>query len=68
MSRYIQAERDTPYLFPPSVEDWLPAGHLARFIVEVIEPLDLRRLTQGSALRGAAAHHPAVLLALLVFG
>ncbi len=68
MSRYIQAERDTPYLFPPSVEDSLPAGHLARFIVEVIEPLDLRRLTQGSALRGSAAHHPAVLLALLVFG
>ena len=65
---YIQADRDTPYLLPPSVDEWLPANHLARFILEVIERLDLSRLTQGYARRGSKAHHPAVLLALLVYG
>lgn len=65
---YIQADRDTPSLLPPSVDEWLPANHLARFILEVIEQLDLSRLTQGYARRGSKAHHPAVLLALLVYG
>ncbi|MGZ9056259.1 transposase [Methylomagnum sp.] len=65
---YLQADRATPYLFPPSVDEWLPTDHLARFIVEVIEQLDLSRLTQGYARRGSKAHHPAVLLALLVYG
>ena len=65
---YIQADRDTPYLLPPSVDEWLPANHLARFVLEVIDQLDLSRLTQGYARRGSKAHHPAVLLALLVYG
>jgi hypothetical protein len=38
-------DRDTPYVLPPSVEEWLPADHLARFVVEVIDPLDLSMLT-----------------------
>jgi len=29
------------YLFPPSLQDWLPEGHLARFVAEVAEALDL---------------------------
>lgn len=65
---YIPVDRATPYLLPPSVDEWLPANHLARFIVEVIDQLDLSRLTQGYARRGSAAHHPAVLLAVLVYG
>ena len=65
---YIQADRDTPYLLPPSVDEWLPANHLARFILEAIEQLNLSRMTQGYARRGSKAHHLAVLLALLVYG
>lgn len=68
MSRFIQADRETPYLLPPSLDEWLPAHHLARFIAEVIEQLDLSRLTRRYAGRGSAAHHPALLLALLVYG
>jgi hypothetical protein len=37
MSRFIPVDRDTDYLLPPSVDDWLPENHLARFIVEVID-------------------------------
>ncbi len=53
---------------PPSVEDWLPENHLARFIVEVIDRLDLTELTRTYGGRGSAAHHPAVLLGLLIYG
>ena len=67
MSRFVTIDRDTSYLLPPSVDEWLPANHLARFVVEVIDQLDLSALTRQYAGRGSAAHHPAVLLALLLF-
>lgn len=68
MSRFIPVDRDTSYLLPPSVDEWLPSDHLARFVVEVIERLDLDDLTKQYAGRGSAAHHPAVLLGLLIYG
>jgi len=68
MSRFIAVDRDTAYLLPPSVNDWLSEGHLARFVVEVIDQLDLSNLTRQYAGRGSKAHHPATLLALLVYG
>jgi transposase/IS5 family transposase len=68
MSSFIAVDRHTDYLFPPSVDEWLPENHLARFVVEVIERLDLSELTRQYAGRGSAAHHPAVLLGLLVYG
>lgn len=68
MSRFIPVNRHQHYLLPPSVDEWLPDNHLARFIVEVIDQLDLSRLTSRYSGRGSAAHHPSVLLALLVYG
>jgi transposase len=68
MSRFIIVDRATDYLLPPSVEEWLPENHLARFIVEVIDQLDLSKLTRQYAGRGSAAYHPSVLLGLLVYG
>ena len=68
MVRFVDADRDTSYLLPPSVSDWLPQDHLARFVVEIVERLDLRGLVGGYAGRGSAAHHPSVLLGLLIYG
>ena len=68
MSRFVPVDRDTAYLLPPSVDEWLPDDHLARFVVEVIEQLDLGELTRQYAGRGSAAHHPSVLLGLLIYG
>src|SRR5471032_899469 len=68
MSRFVPVDRQTGYLLPPSVEDWLPEDHLARFVVEVIAQLDLSDLSMAYAGRGKAAHHPAVLLGLLIYG
>ena len=68
MPNFIQADRKTDYLLPPSVDDWLNEDHLARFVVEVIDGLDLSKLTRQYAGRGSKAHHPATLLAMLVYG
>ena len=68
MSNFIVADRQTDYLLPPSVDDWLNQDHLARFIVEVIDQLDLSKLTRQYAGRGSKAYHPATLLAILVYG
>ena len=61
-------DRDTLFLMPPSVQDWLPKEHLARFVVEVVEQLDLRSLRESYAGRGSAAYHPEMLVALLFYG
>jgi transposase len=61
-------DRDTLFLMPPSVQDWLPSEHLARFVVEVVEQLDLRALRESYAGRGSAAYHPEMLVALLFYG
>src|SRR5258707_2771587 len=67
MSRFVPIDRQTGYLLPPSVEDWLPEDHLARFVVEVIAQMDLSELSGAYAGRGMAAHHPQVLLGFLVY-
>ena len=43
MSNFRTIDRQTGFLLPPSVDEWLPEKHLARFVVEVIDGLDLRR-------------------------
>ena len=68
MSNFILTDRKTDYLLPPSVDDWLTQDHLARFVVEVVDGLDLSNLTRQYAGRGSKAHHPATLLAILVYG
>ena len=68
MSNFRPIDRKTPYLLPPSVEDWLPERHLARFVVEVIEGLDLSAMSKAYRGSGSASYHPAALLAILVYG
>ena len=68
MSRFVQVDRDTAYLLPPSVQEWLPEDHLARYVVDVVEALDLSGLVRRYAGRGSDAHHPGRLLALLIYG
>ena len=68
MSRFITIDRNTNFLLPPSMDDWLPENHLARFIVEVIDGLDISALVKSYAGRGSKAHHPASLLAIMVYG
>ena len=68
MSKFHLIDRDIDFLLPPSVQEWLPEGHLARYVVEVVERLDLSDLEQAYAGKGSAAYHPALLLSLLIYG
>lgn len=65
---FVPVDRDTPHLFPPSVQDYLPEDHLARFIVEIVDKLDLRPLVEAYAGKGSQPYHPAMLVALLFYG
>lgn len=60
--------RQTDYLFPPSMNDWLPEKHLARFVVETVEEFDLTRFVSAYRGTGSASYHPALLLSLLIYG
>ena len=53
---------------PPSLQDWLPEGNLARFVVDIVEQLDLSDLTSDLSRDGKRAYHPAILLSLLFCG
>jgi transposase len=69
MSAHFKAvDRETLYLFPPSVEDWLPEQHLARFVVDVVSKLDLHELKMPYTGVGSEAFNPEMLLALLFYG
>jgi transposase len=68
MSCFRPINRDTDFLLPPSVQDWLPEAHLARYVGTVVEGLDLSEIERAYAGRGSDAYHPAMLLSLLIYG
>jgi transposase len=68
MSNFRPIYRDMDFLMPPSVDEWLPQRHLARFVVEVIEGLDLRAMTGSYRGSGEASYHPRLLLGLIIYG
>ena len=68
MANFRPVDRDTGFLMPPSVDEWLPEQHLARFVVEVIASLDLRAMIGSYRGSGEASYHPAILLGMLVYG
>ena len=47
MSNFRPINRDTGFSLPPSVDEWLPQRHLARFVVEVVDGLDLSGLVKA---------------------
>lgn len=58
------------FLLPPSPLEWLPEGHLARFILDLVKELDLARIYAHyeRELRGYPPHHPLMMVALLLYG
>ncbi len=66
---YISCNRKQAYLLPPSIDEWLDKDHLARFIVEVVDTLDLSEIHKQYTNRGGSdAYDPRVLLSLLFYG
>jgi transposase len=67
MNNVRPIDRQTPYLLPPSVDEWLPERHLARFVVE-IDGVDVSAMSGAYRGSGSASYHPRLLVALLVYG
>jgi transposase len=68
--RFRNCTLDQPYLVPPTLQDWLPEGHLARFMAKVAEELDLSRLYgkyERKDGRGLAAYHPLMMVRLMLY-
>ncbi len=62
---------DQSYLLPPSPSEWLPENHLAYFVLEIVQSLDLGdidRAIQSKSSRGERPYSPAMMVALLVYG
>ena len=68
-TKFISCNRKQGYLLPPSIDDWLPQNHLARYIVQITEVLDLEEIyKEYRGEGGKKAYHPKMLLALLFYG
>lgn len=71
MGQFRKAENpDQGFLLPPSVKDWLPEDHLAWFVIDAVEQLDIDSLLDKYRIsgKGELAYPPRVMLALLVYG
>jgi transposase len=66
---FLSCDREQELLLPPSLREWLPAGHLAWFVLEVVDELDLSAfygVYRGDG-QGRPAHEPAMMTALFVY-
>ena len=68
MQRFQGAMREQGLLMPYDLTEWLPEDHLARFIVDITDKLDLSAIYRKYQGKGTAAYDPKLLLALLFYG
>ena len=66
---FLGCDRDQVFLLPPSVDDWLPGDHFARFVIAIVEEMDLAAFYAEYRVdgQGRPAHDPAMMVALLVY-
>src|SRR5690242_11139105 len=66
---FLSCDRGQVWLLPPDLGEWLPAGHLARFVIETVDQLDLSAVygyyRQDG--HGRPAHDPAMMVALVLY-
>ena len=66
-ARFVTIDCDTPLILPPNLRDWVPVGHLAHFILDVVEEIDLRQVRFKERGTGSEQYPPRMLLALLLY-
>ena len=68
MARFQAVRRNEVFLLPPSIQDRLPDNHLARFVVEIVDSLDLSEIERDYGNNGTQAYHPSLLLSVIFYG
>ena len=68
--RYKTYEPEQSILFPPNIKDWLPEDHLANFVSDVVDQLDLSAVeaVYEKDLRGQPPYNPRMMTKLLLYG
>src|SRR5215208_2402431 len=66
---FIACDREQELLLPPSLREWLPESHLAWFVLEAVDAMDLSAFLAAYRVdgHGRAAHDPAMMVALLLY-
>ena len=66
---FIACDREQELLLPPSLREWLPEDHLAWFVLDAVEEMDLAAFYAAYRAdgHGRAAHYPAMMVALFVY-
>src|SRR3954469_16398217 len=67
---FVACDREQELLLPPSLREWLPEGHLAWFVIDAVAQFDLTAFYAAYRAdgHGRAAHDPAMMVALLLYG
>jgi len=68
---FLPDDMNQSLLFPPSLHDWLPERHLARFLVDVVAALDLGAIYasyEAGDGRGQSAYAPSMMVRVLLYG
>ena len=65
-SKFYTYDRES-LILPQSIEDWLPEGHLAKFIVSIVDQLDLSELEKMYSAKGGKAYPVQLMLALIFY-
>jgi len=66
-AKFVNVDRDTPYILPPDMREWVPKDHLVHFILDAVDQLDLRTAQVNERGSGAAQYPPGMMLALLIY-
>ena len=66
---FVAADHDQLFLMPPSITDWLPEDHLAYFVLDAVDEMDLTTFYADYRADGwgGAARHPKTMVALLMY-
>lgn len=67
MGRFVDCERDQPFLLPPDLRDWIPDDDLAHFVIEAVERVGMSAFKVNHRGTGSAQYHPRMMLALLIY-
>src|SRR3954466_12884261 len=67
--RFVACDRDQSFLMPPDLREWLPAGHLAWFVIDAVAAMDLDGFYAAYRVGGRRrpAYDPAMMVALLLY-
>ncbi len=66
-ARFVNIDRDTPLLLPADLRQWLPANHLAHFLVDAVDSLPLTNLLVNERGTGDEQYPPRMMLSLLSY-